>query len=126
MRNQLSNAITLIDKGMNKLKSYSMTTPAPTAHNQNQNNGTTTEQHRRGSIVGVDKFPGLGASQVHFHNASNTHVNANNNAHANANANLNEEDMEIDKIIEKKMAMSKKLRDKLYREKKEMMTHQAK
>lgn len=56
----------------------------------------------------TDRFPGI------------------NNQNAASHPNLNQEDLEIDKVIQKKMAMSKKLRDKLYREKKEMMTHQAK
>ena len=38
----------------------------------------------------------------------------------------NEDDEEIDKVIEKKLKKSSELRDRLYREKKEMTSHQSK
>jgi single-stranded DNA-specific DHH superfamily exonuclease len=43
-----------------------------------------------------------------------------------ANSHLNEEDCEIDKVIERKMVLSQKLREKLYKEKKEMTSSHGK
>lgn len=100
MRNQLGKAINLIDNSITKLKSYSSAT-------------ATTSLIDTKKTTATDRFP-------------NNHQNHHSHQNSTTNVVLNEEDCEIDKIIEKKMMMSKKLRDKLYREKKEMMTHQAK
>lgn len=88
MRTQLTKAINSIDLTMNKFKSYSISNSATTSVSEIRKNTNT------------ERFPGIS------------------NQSAVSHANLNEEDLEIDKIIEKKMAMSKKLREKLYREKK--------
>lgn len=95
MRNQLGKAINLIDNSLTKLKSYSSVS-------------ATTSLMDTKKTTATDKFP------------NNTSHHQNHHSHQNSTTNvvLNEEDCEIDKIIEKKMMMSKKLRDKLYREKK--------
>lgn len=84
MRNQLGKAINLIDTSLTKLKSYSSVS-------------ATTSLIDTKKTTATDKFP---------NNASH-HQNHYSHQNSTTNVVLNEEDCEIDKIIEKKMMMSK-------------------
>lgn len=110
MRNQLSKAIGMIDTSVNRIKSYSFS------------GATSTNDTRKNTVT--DKFIHLPNHMNIAHNLSNLSSNPSTNFNHASNSNLsninnaNEEDGEIDKIIEKKLSMSKRLRDRLYREKK--------
>lgn len=101
MRNQLTKAIGKIDAGVTKLKSFSAVV----------SNGHSANDTRKSTATDRDRFPSVSYSVGEAMN-----IGVNNNG--NNGDKFNEEDYEIDKLIEKKLSMSKKLRDRLYREKK--------